>query len=197
MMKLLLATHNRDKQEELRAMLQEIPVEVVTLDAFPTLFPPLEDSPTLEGNALKKARAAYAGSKIPSIADDTGLEVSYLNGAPGVLTSRFAGPGASYSDNVAKLLREMRGVPQRRRGAQFRTAIALVGPGFEHVVEGVCRGSIVEKPLGTQGFGYDPIFRPDGFTLTFAQMNPTQKNGISHRGRALGALKEDLGRFIR
>ena len=189
--KLLLATHNKHKAEEFQAMLGDLGVEVLTLDTFPHVGEIVEDAETIEGNALKKARAVYALTGLPAMADDTGLEVFYLNKAPGVYSSRYAGPEATYADNCRKLLADMKGVPPRRRAAQFRCVLALVAAGIAPILEeGVCRGMIIEMPRGEGGFGYDPIFLPDGYDQTFAEMPLAVKNAISHRGRALQKMKE-------
>jgi XTP/dITP diphosphohydrolase len=124
------------------------------------------------------------------MADDTGLEVFYLNKAPGVYSARFAGPGATYASNCRKLLAELRGVPPRRRNAQFRCVLALVGWSTEVILaEGVCTGTITESPRGTNGFGYDPLFLPSGCTHTYAEMEDESKNRISHRGKAAREMK--------
>ncbi len=193
MAKLLLATNNRDKVKELSAVLGGLGPDIVSLDAYPSVGKVEEDGETLEENALKKAREVFRQTGLPSIADDTGLEVYYLNNEPGVFSSRYAGPAASYADNCRKLADRMKGVPARRRGAQFRCVIAFVAPeGFERSVEGVCPGVIIESPRGHGGFGYDPLFLPDGQSRTFAELEIREKNRISHRGRALQALKPVL-----
>ncbi len=191
--KLILATHNKHKAEEFQAMLEDLGVEVLTLDAFPQVGEIVEDAETLEGNALKKAREVFNLTGVPSMADDTGLEVFYLNKAPGVYSSRYAGPDATYADNCRKLLASMKGVPPRRRAAQFRCVLALVAPGIDPILEeGICRGVITESPRGEGGFGYDPLFLPDGHDQTFAEMPLEVKNGISHRGQALRKMKESI-----
>ena len=193
MKKLLLASNNPDKATEVRDLLAELSVELAVLSDYPPYPPTVEDAETLEGNALKKAMEAYQRTGIPSIGDDTGLEVHYLNDQPGVYSSRFAGPNASYADNCAKLLRLLRGVPPRRRAAQFRCVIAFVqDERTHHCVEGVCRGVILERPRGDGGFGYDPVFRPDGYAMTFGEMDLKVKNTLSHRARAIMTLKEYL-----
>ncbi len=190
---LLLASNNPDKAIEVRELLAELPIQLTLPGDYPPYPPTIEDADTLEGNALKKAMEAFQRTGIPSIGDDTGLEVHYLNDQPGVYSSRFAGPEATYAENCTKLLRLMRGVPARRRAAQFRCAIAFVqNERTHHVVEGVCRGVIVEHPRGSRGFGYDPVFRPDGHDTTFGEMDLTLKNTLSHRARALMALKAYL-----
>jgi XTP/dITP diphosphohydrolase len=191
--KLVLATHNKHKAEELQAMLKDLGVEVLTLDAFPQVGEIVEDAETIEGNAIKKAKEVSELTGLPAMADDTGLEVFYLNKAPGVYSSRYAGPGATYADNCRKLLATLKGVPPRRRGAQFRCVLALVGQGVPPILEeGICRGTIIESPRGEGGFGYDPIFLPDGYMQTFAEMPLDVKNSLSHRGRALQKMREKL-----
>lgn len=193
MKKLLLGSNNPDKATEVRALLSDLQISLVLLNEFPDAPPTIEDADTLEGNAIKKAVEAYRRTGIPTIADDTGLEVHYLNGQPGVYSSRFAGPGARYADNCAKLLRVMRGVPPRRRAAQFRCVVAFVPDEHtHHCVEGICRGVIIESPRGSGGFGYDPLFLPAGYKETFGEMDLQTKNTISHRARALMAMKEYL-----
>ena len=190
---LVLATHNKHKAEELQAMLKDLGVEVLTLDAFPQVGEIEEDAGTIEGNALKKAKEVFDLTGVPAMADDTGLEVFYLNKAPGVYSSRYAGPEATYADNCRKLLANMKGVPPRRRAAQFRCVLALIAPGMAPILEeGICRGTITESPRGEGGFGYDPVFLPDGYNQTFAEMPLEVKNVISHRGKALQQLKETL-----
>ena len=196
--KLLLATHNKHKAEEFQVMLRDFGVEVLTLDAFPQVGEIVEDAETIEGNALKKAKEVFERTGVPAMADDTGLEVFYLNKAPGVYSSRYAGPEATYADNCRKLLKSLKGVPPRRRGAQFRCVLALVTPDAAPIfAEGVCPGVITESPRGEAGFGYDPIFIPDGYRQTFAEMPLNVKNGISHRGRAIQKMKELLSSHIK
>jgi XTP/dITP diphosphohydrolase len=191
--KLLLATHNADKTKELLPFLGDLDVELLTLDQFPQVGEIAETAATLEGNSAIKAEVVFKATGLACVSDDTGLEVYYLNGAPGVYSSRFAGEGVTYADNVQKLLRVMRGVPERRRRARFRTIISFLAPGRELIsVEGTCKGRILEIPAGNGGFGYDPVFLPDGFDRTFAELSPEEKNGISHRGRALVAIRPIL-----
>ncbi len=189
---LILATRNLHKIEELQAMLSGSGITVKSLKDFPYLQEVEEDQPTLEGNALKKARIVFQSTGIPALADDSGLEVLYLNKQPGVYSSRFAGEGCSYDDNNRKLLKALKGVPPRRRQAQFRTVLALVGPGYEKCVEGIVEGMIIESPRGKNGFGYDPIFFPNGYTQTYAEMGAEMKNSLSHRSKALAQMKEIL-----
>jgi XTP/dITP diphosphohydrolase len=185
MQQLLLATHNRDKAREFQSLLEGLDIEILTLDRFPDVGEIVEDGATLEDNAVKKAREVSRITGLPSLADDTGLEVFYLNKAPGVFSARYAGPGATYAENCRRLLAELRGVPPRRRNAQFRCVLALTGwSAKELLAEGTCTGTITESPRGSHGFGYDPVFLPEGFTQTYAEMDDATKNRISHRGKA-------------
>ncbi len=186
---IILATNNKHKIEELTTMLTGTGITVRSLRDVANIPPVDEDQPTLEGNALKKARTVFHATNIPALADDSGLEVFYLNGWPGVYSARYAGEGCTFDDNNKKLLKELLGVPPRRRQAQFRSVLALVGSNYEKVVEGKIDGMITEEPRGKSGFGYDPVFQPIGFTKTFAEMNPEEKNSISHRGLALLKMK--------
>ncbi len=189
----VIATFNRHKAAELHALLALPGVELVPLADWPGAEPPEETGATLLENALLKARAAVALTGLPAIADDTGLEVDALDGAPGVHAARYSGPGATYASNVAKLLRELTGVPAAKRAARFRTVCVAVWPdGREVNVEGVLEGVITEAPRGANGFGYDPVFGPRGETRTFAELSDTEKNTISHRARAVRALAERL-----
>lgn len=198
MKRLVLATQNKHKAEELQAMLCDAGVEVLTLDAFPGVGAIEEDQETLEGNALKKAREVFRQTALPTLADDTGLEVDALGGEPGVRSSRFAGPTASYAENVAKLLHALDGIPPERRTARFRCVLAFVdADNVERLVEGVCHGSILEQPRGKGGFGYDPIFLPAGYDLSFAEMPMQLKNTLSHRAQALKKMRPILLQFFR
>lgn len=186
--RLVVASKNEDKVREIEAVLLGLGLvnEIVRgLD-----WPDVEESePTLEGNALLKGRAVAASTGWPALADDTGLEVAALGGAPGVRSARFAGEQASYADNVRALLQRLSG--ETDRSARFRTVMALVTPdGQQIVVEGVLEGSIIDTPRGDSGFGYDPVFEVNGRTL--AELGTAEKNAISHRGRALRALAQRL-----
>lgn len=192
-MKIVLATANRDKVREMRHALDGMAIEILTRDDFPGVPETIEDGLTLASNALKKGRELCAATGLPAVADDTGLEVDALDGEPGVYSSRFAGPGATYADNVNLLLRKMEGVPKRLRGARFRCVIALVEPmGAEIMVEGVCEGRILTETRGDGGFGYDPIFLVPAYEKTFAEMSVAEKDGISHRGRAMARMRRVL-----
>jgi XTP/dITP diphosphohydrolase len=197
MKQILLATRNDHKIRELLPLLGRLPVRVQTLEDFPHVREVTEDGATLEENALKKARQVFRESTLPSLADDTGLEVHYLNDEPGVYSSRYAGPNASYADNCRKLLNNLRGVPPRRRAARFRCVMAFVSEGYEKVVEGVLEGVITESPRGTQGFGYDPVFLPKGEKLTLAEMSIELKNRLSHRAKAVEKIGLELSDYLK
>ena len=185
MMKLLVATRNRHKLEEIRQIFALPGLELLAADEVPGLPEEVvEDADTFEGNALKKARELCVASGLWTLADDSGLEVVALHNAPGVYSARYAGEPCSYPANNAKLLRELDGVSDRR--ARFRCAIALCAPdGREWTEDGSCPGRIVHEPRGEGGFGYDPLFVPDGYEQTFAELDGAAKNRISHRGNAL------------
>ena len=189
-MKLLIATRNRHKLEEIRQIFALPSLELVAADDVPGLPEDVvEDADTFEGNALKKARELCAASGLWTLADDSGLEVTALDNAPGVFSARYAGEPCSYPANNAKLLHELAGVPDRR--ARFRCAIALCTPdGRSWTVDGSCEGHIIQEPRGANGFGYDPLFVPDGYDKTFAELDGAVKNAISHRGRALQRAAE-------
>lgn len=190
MNKLVLASRNKNKIEEMKALVSHLGIEVFSALDFPNLEEVEEDQPTLEGNALKKARYVNQQTGIPSLSDDTGLEVEALNGEPGVYSARYAGEHATYQDNVLKLLSALKDKSNRK--AQFRTVVALVDGNEEYTFEGVCKGKIIEEQKGKKGFGYDPIFMPEEFAETFAQMDASIKNIISHRGKAVQKFLEFL-----
>ena len=188
MKKLVFATHNAHKLEELRAIIKNF--DIVGLTEIGCHEEIVEDADTLDGNAKIKADFVTNNFHIDCFADDTGLEVDALNGAPGVYSARYAGEGCSYQDNVNKLLEALKGVENRK--ARFRTVIALNINGEQHFFEGKVEGVITKEQHGEKGFGYDPIFLPDGFDQTFAEMSMEVKNQISHRGRATQKLVEFL-----
>lgn len=192
-MKIVLATANRDKLREMRHALDGLDVEILTRDEFPGLHDVVEDGATLEDNARKKAREICEATSLPSVADDTGLEVDALDGAPGVYSSRFAGENVTYEDNVKELLRRLEGVPDEKRTARFRCVLALIEPsGVEVLVEGVCEGTILTDTRGESGFGYDPVFYVPAAERTFAEMSLEEKDEISHRGIALKRMRRVL-----
>jgi XTP/dITP diphosphohydrolase len=180
---LLLATRNAGKVEEIRLALSGLDVEVksiLDMDGLPDIE---EDERTLEGNAKLKAEGLYRATSVPTLSDDTGLEVHCLGGAPGVLSARFAGEPSDPAANRALLLDRMRDVTNRT--AQFRTSIAFTDETGTHHFDGICRGAITREERGTGGFGYDALFEPSGFDETFAELDTETKNAISHRGEAL------------
>ena len=191
-MDILLASHNTHKIKEISNLLGLTSYRLRSLNDYPHIPQTIEDQPTLEGNALKKAREGFAATGILTIADDTGLECFYLELKPGVFSARYAGEKATYADNNAKLLKELRGVPPRRRNARFRTVIAIVGKGITQCVEGIMEGYIAESPRGTNGFGYDPLFIPQRYEKTYAELSIEEKNKVSHRAKALENAKAVL-----
>jgi len=190
--KLLLATRNAKKLGELRRIVAAeglSGLEVVGLADVPSFPEAPETAPDFEGNAVAKARDAVAATGLPSIADDSGIAVDALNGMPGVLSARWSGRHGDDDANLDLVLGQLSDVPDERRGAQFVCVAALVLPsGEETLVRGEWRGTLVRERRGTNGFGYDPIFRPDGESRTSAEMEPAEKDAVSHRGLALRAL---------
>jgi XTP/dITP diphosphohydrolase len=188
-MKLVFATHNKNKLQELKMLLPKS-FELVSLIDINCIEEIKETENTLHGNALLKAKYVNEKYKLNCFADDSGLEVEALNGAPGVYSARYAGPEQSAEKNIQKLLKELEGKPDRK--ACFKTVISLVLNGKEYFFEGEIKGEITNEKLGKEGFGYDPIFRPEGNTKTFAQMNAFEKNKISHRALAVNKLVDFL-----
>lgn len=184
-MQIVLATHNRGKMEEMAAILGHLPVELITLDTFPEIGDIPETGNTLKENAFIKAERVHRLTGLPALADDTGLEVDALNGAPGIYSARYAGADATFDDNCQKMLKELHGIPVEKRTARFRTVIAFVNGGEKEWVEGVAEGRIIEEKRGIGGFGYDPIFYYPPLRKTFAELDSVEKNSISHRGKAL------------
>lgn len=189
MKQIVFATNNKNKLREIREIMSDL-YEVLSLDDIGCHEEIVEDAETIEGNAKIKADFVTNKYHVDCFADDTGLEVEALNGAPGVYSARYAGEHCSYQDNVNKMLNAMRGKTNRK--AAFRTVIALNLDGKSYTFEGRCDGQIIESQRGTDGFGYDPIFMPDGFNQTFAEMSHEEKNAISHRGRATRKLIDFL-----
>ena len=188
-MKLVFATNNKHKLEEMRAILGD-KVELLSLAEIGCFDDIPETADTLEGNALIKARYIYEKYAVSCFADDTGLEVEALDGAPGVYSARYAGENNDSQANMNKLLQNLTG--KSNRNAQFRTVIALIIEGKENLFEGIVRGRIAEERQGEAGFGYDPIFVPEGCDESFAQMAAEKKNSMSHRSRAASALNDYL-----
>lgn len=205
---IVLATGNPGKARELKSLLRGVAARFETLRDHPGVVLPPEGDGSYRENALAKARAVHAAIGLPALGDDSGLDVDALGGAPGVRSARFAGEGASDAANNERLLDALRGVPPERRTARFRCVLALAGvpgpsgagaaagvagpPDGEIVAEGACKGRIVEAPRGIQGFGYDPLFQPEGESRTYAELPPDAKDSISHRARAAAALRDAL-----
>ena len=199
MSRVLLASRNPKKLAELRRILDPLVpgVEVLGLDEVREYDEPRETEPTFEGNALIKARAALAATGLPSLADDSGLCVDALNGMPGVLSARWSGLHGDDDANTALLLGQLADVPDERRGAAFVCAAALVTPdGTERVLEREWRGAVIREKRGTNGFGYDPVFVPEGLEVTSAELAPQEKDARSHRGQAFAALVPVLAEVL-
>lgn len=191
MKKLVFATNNAHKLDEIRAILGN-KMEILSLNDINCHADIPETADTLEGNAALKAQYIYKNFGLDCFADDTGLEVEALNGAPGIYSARYAGgEGHDSEANMKKLLAEMEGKENRK--ARFRTAICLIEDGKEHLFEGIVNGEIIQERRGGSGFGYDPVFVPEGYTETFAEMGNDEKNKISHRARAVAKLCDYLG----
>ena len=184
-MQIVLATHNRGKMKEMSSILAHLPVKLLTLDDFPQIGEIPETGETLKENAFIKAETVHQKTGLPALADDTGLEVVALDGAPGVHSSRYDGETATFEDNCRKMLQEMDGIPTEERTARFHTVIAFVSNSGNEWTEGMVEGRILENKRGDGGFGYDPLFYYPPLKKTFAELNSEQKNNISHRGKAL------------
>jgi len=198
--RLVIATANRSKLTELARILadEHADVTLAGLADFPGAPEVAETGATFAENALLKARAIADFTGLPAVADDSGLCVDALNGMPGVLSARWSGRHGDDVANLDLVLAQVADVPDERRGARFACAAALVLPGDgEHVCEGVVTGHLLRTPRGSNGFGYDPIFVPDGYDITTAEMDPADKDKISHRGRALRALAPEIRRSVR
>lgn len=190
---LIFATSNLGKADELRHYLRHQTLRIRTLHDLDDPPSVVEDRDDLRGNARKKAETIYRHTNKPTVADDTGLEVEALDGAPGVHSARFAGPSATDADNRSKLLRAMKHESNRR--ARFRTVLAYIDGEETQYFEGLCEGVIIPHERGSRGFGYDSLFVPNGHERTFAQLTKEEKNAISHRGRALKKFAETVKRW--
>jgi XTP/dITP diphosphohydrolase len=200
MKKLLLATRNKGKIEEFHRILEEIApgeIELVGLDQFPDLVDVEETGATFEENALLKARQMSAATGLPAIADDSGLCVDALGGDPGIFSARWSGVHGDDEANLHKVLDQMKDVPQVDRTAYFICVAALVlVDGRSHCEVGIFHGRLLHHPVGENGFGYDPIFAPDGYTISSAQMSSSDKDAISHRGKALRAIAPHVRKMV-
>jgi XTP/dITP diphosphohydrolase len=193
-MDIVLATRNKKKAEEIKKIFNEagITLQILTLDDFPECQDVQEDGETFEANAIKKARHIAMCTGMTAISDDSGLEVGALNGAPGVFSARYAGESADDRANLEKLLKKMEKVAYEKRGARFVCCIAMAAKGEIKTFFGYVKGRIGTEPRGENGFGYDPVFYPEGYDRTFAEMGSAEKNAISHRGQALKELQKYL-----
>lgn len=190
---IVLATNNKHKIREIKSILSDLEnIEILDLTQFPEIPTIIENGKTIEENAIIKAKAVFEFTKIISLADDTGLFVDYLLGKPGVYSSRYAGENVTYKDNNKKLLFELKGVPPRKRTARFKCCVAVYGDNLLKTFIGTTEGKILFSELGTNGFGYDPLFLPDGYNKTYAQMSEEEKNKVSHRYKALALAKDFL-----
>lgn len=188
-MKLVIATKNTGKARELGELLKGLAIEVLSLADFPAVTLPPEDGKSFRENALKKARTVFEATGLPTIADDSGLEVDALDNAPGVYSARYAGESATDEDNCRKLLKELEGVAPEERTARFVCALAYKDGRGEEVFDGELRGRIAARPRGRNGFGYDPVFEIEGVKRTSAELSGDEKNAISHRAEALKRFK--------
>lgn len=196
-MQLVLATNNKDKIREIRDLLDDLPITILTAEDFLDFPDPVEDGQTLEDNAIIKAKAIREFCDMPSLADDSGLEVDALGGAPGVYSSRYAGENCTYADNNRKLLHLLKGISPRQRTARFRCVVAIAwADGSVETVEGVAEGLITEEIAGREGFGYDPVFYYPPARKRFSEMTLDEKNVVSHRGLALQKARDLLIRRL-
>ncbi|MCB9090158.1 MAG: RdgB/HAM1 family non-canonical purine NTP pyrophosphatase [Calditrichae bacterium] len=192
----VLATRNAHKLREIAEILAEAPVVMRSLEDYPQIPEIAETAETFAGNALIKAREVFAQTGCWTLSDDSGLEVDALQGAPGVYSARYAGEDKDPAANNAKLLAALQEVPDAARGAQFRCVVAIKGPEVEKIVEGVVRGRIIRELRGSAGFGYDPLFIPEGFQETYAELGAETKNRISHRAIAFQTAAAELRRLL-
>jgi len=192
---LVLATRNEGKTREIRELLKDFPVEIKNLDDFGPIPPVEEDGMTFDDNAYKKASFAAKVLGLPALADDSGLEVDALDGAPGIRSARYAGPDATDGQNNERLLEKMTGI--NNRSAAFVCVISIAVPtGAALTYEGRCEGILAESPVGDSGFGYDPLFYYPALDKTFAQLSAEEKNRVSHRGKAFAELKEEFAKVL-
>jgi XTP/dITP diphosphohydrolase len=198
-MRLVFATHNRGKLKELSQLLSLDGVELLSLDDLKGIPRIEETGETFSENAELKARVVMEATGLPALADDSGLEVDAIDGAPGVRSARYAGPGASDAERIYLLLRNLEGVPPEKRTARFRCVVAFIDPldpDRVRLQEGSCEGLILDKPRGKGGFGYDPVFYVEELGQTFAEASPEAKNRLSHRGEAMHKMMEELRQYL-
>ena len=192
MLKIVLATRNQHKIQEIRHILKDMPFELLSLGAFENVPEVVEDGETFFDNAFKKAKTVYDATGLPALADDSGLEVDFLNGDPGVYSSRFAGENATDEQNNEKLLNLLNHIPKDKRSAKFRCVAVYYNASVHQKAEGICRGEILTGCYGEGGFGYDPMFYVPQLNQTLAQISEEAKNSISHRGQAFRKMAELL-----
>jgi len=195
--KLILATRNKDKLKEIQALLSDLDIDIMSLDEAENAPHVVEDGKTFMENAFKKAKVIAEATGIMALADDSGLEVDALDGAPGVYSARYSGENASDASNNEKLLADLEGVPAGKRSARFSCVIVVYHPSGRWIsTEDKCEGEITEKSIGDRGFGYDPVFYLPSLNCTMAQLSAEEKNRLSHRGKALEKLKSELPGFL-
>lgn len=195
--KLILATRNKGKLKEIQVLLSDLDIDIMSLDEAENAPHVVEDGKTFMENAFKKAKVIAEATGIMALADDSGLEVDALNGAPGVYSARYSGENASDASNNEKLLADLEGVSSGKRGAHFSCVIIVYHPSGQWIsTEARCEGEITNKIIGDQGFGYDPVFYLPSINRTMAQLSPEEKNSLSHRGKALEKLKAELPNFL-
>ncbi len=193
MIDILIGSKNQGKIEEIKTILDIPSINWLTYHDFKEWPKIIESDDSYQDNAAKKAAIFVSCFKIPALAEDSGLEVDALDGRPGPLSARFAGPGASDKENIEKLLKELATIPQQKRTARFRCWVALADTqGSMKMTQGICEGRIAMEPQGSYGFGYDPVFIPEGYNSTFSEMKLSEKNIISHRGKALSKMRDIL-----
>ncbi len=195
-MKIILATKNKGKIKEINRLFSDLHIEFTGISNDPNLSDIKEDGNTYHENALKKASTTFKKAGLTVVSEDSGLEVDALDRAPGIFSARFAGENATDSENIKKLLNLIKNIPAEKRTARFVSVFCLIENGKETFFEGEVRGSLVDTPRGESGFGYDPIFIPDGYNNTFAELGDNIKNRISHRANAISKLKKYLSSHI-
>ncbi len=196
MQEIVVATRNKGKILEINKLLNIPGLHLRNILDFSSVPETIEDGDTLEANSLKKAKEAFAATHLPSIADDSGLEVYSLDMRPGVYSARYSGENATYEQNNKKLLYELQDIPTSKRTARFRCVVAFVANNVEMVFEGICNGKIIIEPRGNEGFGYDSLFVPDNYGQTFAELPLSIKNAISHRAKAFLSLHDFLLKYF-
>ena len=197
MKKIVIASANNHKVSEISIKIQPFFDQILSLADFPEIGEIIEDGNTIEENSFIKSKAAFEYTKIPSVADDTILEVDALNGDPGLFTARYAGENATYEENMTKLLEKLDGIEDSARTARFRTIISYVNGEDDFHVEGIIEGKILNNRVGNNGFGYDPIFYSTEFNLSLAEMNSDLKNRISHRGLAIEKFVSKIKKLVK